>query len=127
MPVPANPADAAPTLAELTFPASDPLAGTPEEGMQLDPGVLHQAAPPSPAVRQFMLDGLQAAWAMEAAQSWVPALGAAVAAPGLRGGLDRLKDDAFRPEQVQRALAAFGISHPAPSPSGVGQPQEVRP
>jgi hypothetical protein len=98
---------------ELSFPASDPPGATPERGVYLDASVLHQPVPGTPAVRRLLIDGLQAAYQLEAsARDWLPPLSAAVTALVLRQCLGRLVDEVgYNLEQLQRALACFGVSH----------------
>lgn len=112
---PPRPGKRVDTELELTFPASDSPAFTPEGGVRMDVEPLRQLPECSMAVRRFVVDGLLAAWQREAAvQSWLPLLGNAASLPlqpvlaGLLPGVER------RLEWPQRALACFGVSHDAP-------------
>ena len=100
-------------MSELSFPASDAPSATPEGGVHLDAAVLHRPVPGTPAVRQLLIDGLQAAYQVEAsARDWLPPLSAAATALSLRQCLGRLVDEVgYNLEQLQRALACFGVSH----------------
>jgi len=113
VPAGATSAEKADTMAELSFPASDPPGATPERGVHLDASVLHRPGPGTPAARQLLIDGLQAAYQLEAsARDWLPPLSAAVTALTLRQCLGRLVDEVgYNLEQLQRALACFGVSH----------------
>jgi hypothetical protein len=108
----ATSAEKADTMAELSFPASDPPSATAEWSVHLDASVLHQPVPGTPAVRRLLVDGLQAAYHLEAsARDWLPALSAAVTTPTLRHHLDQLFGEVgYNLEQLQRALACFGVS-----------------
>lgn len=119
------PAGKADLMSELSFPASDPPGVTPEGGVHLDASALHQSVPGSFAVRQLLIDGLQAAYRLEAsAQGWLPDLHAAVATPALRHHFDQLLGAAgYALEQLQRALACFGVSH---DPADASVPPAVR-
>lgn len=109
----ATSAEKADAMAELSFPASDPPGATAERGVHLDASVLHQPVPGTPAVRQLLIDGLQAAYQLEAsARDWLSALSGAVTRPALRDHLDQLLGEtAHNLEQLQRAMACFGVSH----------------
>lgn len=111
-------------MSELSFPASDAPSATPEGSVHLDAAVLHQPVSGTPAVRQLLIDGLQAAYQREAsARDWLPLVNAAVTSLTLRRCLARLVDEVeFNLEQLQRALACFGVSHDyanAPFPPAV--------
>jgi hypothetical protein len=79
----------------------------------LDPAVLRQLVAGIPAVHQLLIDGLQAACLVEAsARDWLSELGVAVTTPTLRRHLDQLSGEIGNNlEQMQRALAYFGVSH----------------
>jgi ferritin-like metal-binding protein YciE len=113
VPISAIPAEKADAMSELSFPASDPPSVTPEGGVHLDASALHQPVPASPAVRRFLIQGLQAAYRSEAsARDWLPALSAAVTTPSLRQCLDQLLAEVCSHlEKLQHALACFGVSH----------------
>jgi ferritin-like metal-binding protein YciE len=115
----ATSAEKADTMAELSFPASDPPSATAEWSVHLDASVLHQPVPGTPAVRRLLIDGLQSAYQLEAsARDWLPALGGAVATPALRHHLDQLHGETgYNLEQLQRALACFGVSHGVAHPA----------
>lgn len=115
VPGPAASAEKADAMSELSFPASDPPGVTPERGVHLDASALHQPVPASPAVRRFLIQGLQAAYRSEAsARDWLPALNAAVTTSPLRQCLDQLSADVrHHLEKLQNALACFGVSHDA--------------
>lgn len=111
------------TEVELTFPASDPPAFTPEGGLRMDAEPLHQPLECSLAVRRFVVDGLLATWQREAAaQAWLSTLEDA-AAPPLRSALSHLlPGTGQRMEWLQRALACFGTSHETLRPAAVPAP-----
>jgi len=113
MPTGAGSAEKADAMSELSFPTSDPPSATAEGGVQLDASVLHQPVPDTPAVRRLLIDGLQAAYRLEAsAREWLSALSAAVTTPTLRHHLDQLVGEVgYNLEQLQRALVCFGVSH----------------
>lgn len=81
--------------------------------MHLDASALRQPVPASPAVRRFLIQGLQAAYLSEtSARDWLPALSAAVTTPSLRQCLDQLLAEVCHHlEKLQHALACFGVSH----------------
>ena len=112
---PPRPGKQVDTGVELTFPASDAPAFTPEGGVKMDVEPLRQPVECSMAVRRFVVDGLLAAWQREAAaRSWPPMLEGA-ASPPLQPVLARLLPGVdWRIEWLQRALACFGVSHGAP-------------
>lgn len=115
----ATSAEKADAMAELSFPASDPPGATAERGVHLGASVLHQQVPGTPAVRRLLIDGLQAAYRLEAsARDWLSALSAAVTTPTLRHHLDQLLGEVgYNLEQLQRALACFGVSHGVAHPA----------
>ncbi len=100
-------------MSELSFSTSDPPSATTEGGVHLDASVLHQPVPGTPAVRRLLIDGLQAAYQLEAsARDWLPALSAAVTTPALHHHFDQVRGEVgYSLEQLQRALACFGVSH----------------
>ena len=113
MPAGATSAEKVDAMSELSFSTSAPPSATTEGGVHLDASVLHQPVPGTPVVRRLLIDGLQAAYQLEAsARDWLPALSAAVTTPALHHHLDQVRGEVdYSLEQLQRALACFGVSH----------------
>ncbi|HEY0417975.1 MAG TPA: DUF892 family protein, partial [Acetobacteraceae bacterium] len=92
-----------------------PQATTPPVGVKFDAAPLQSGGFSLP-VQRLATDGMQAAWHMEACmRHWLAPMRDAVTSPALRGCLaEMLGERDAQMERLQRAMAAFGVSHDDP-------------